>query len=215
VLALCPPTQLINGSTSPQFSCGVTRQFPSSQRLYAWGRQGANRYQFEFTQPTENYIKNVVSNGPNVLLNWTSNPLLDGRTYNVRVRISKTAGATWCAWGETCLVTIDNGGGSGIVEDGGQRVLLNADEPAMNLYPNPNRGEQVFLNLNGLGDGAGSISVDVYDMFGNQVMARTLIAQDGQVNTMLELPGTLASGMYVVNVSSDGRTWTERMVVQR
>ena len=210
-LALCPPTQLVNQNGIPEFSCGVTRQFPSTQRLWAWSRRGANRYQFEFSLPAENFLLVRTATTSNVQLNWTGTPLLNGRTYNVRVRVSLNGGATWCAWGETCLVTISNPGGTG----GQQNMAATSDERVFGLYPNPNNGEQVMLTLGGLDTRTETVSVEMYDLFGAQVMSRTIATQEGGLNTMMELPGTLATGVYVVRVMAEGKTWTERMAVQR
>ena len=140
--------------------------------------------------------------------------LVDGSTYNVRVRISKDGGQTWCAWGETCLVTINNGGGSGIV-DGDQRELEVSDEPTMRMWPNPNRGDQLYMDVDGLSTEDGAVNVEIFDLLGGKVMSNSLTARDGRMTTTMELPTTAGSGMYIVRVSANGTTWTERLVIQR
>jgi hypothetical protein len=94
-------------------------------------------------------------------------------------------------------------------------MAATSDESVFGLYPNPNNGEQVMLTLGGLDVRTETVSVEMYDLFGAQVMSRTIAAQDGSLNTMVELPGTLATGVYVVRVMAEGKTWTERMAVQR
>jgi hypothetical protein len=212
-LALCPPTQLVN-SQGPEYSCGVVRQFPSTQKLWAWGRPGANRYQFEFAIPSEGILFTRTSTTNWIALNWSgANVLLDGRTYNVRVRISKTAGATWCPWGETCLVTISNGGEmvEGTSSSASDMVL----DTRMTVWPNPNRGEALSFRIDGLGATDDAVSIELFDLLGNRVITTTRAAQDGVVNGSLDLPADLGTGMYVMHVSSGDRAWTERVVLQR
>lgn len=212
-LALCPPTQLVN-SQGPEYSCGVVRQFPSTQKLWAWGRPGANRYQFEFAIPSEGILFTRTSTTNWIALNWSgANVLLDGRTYNVRVRISKTAGATWCPWGETCLVTISNGGEmvEGTTSNSSDMVL----DTRMTVWPNPNRGEALSFRIDGLGATDDAVSIELFDLLGNRVITTTRAAQDGVVNGSLDLPADLGTGMYVMHVTSGDRAWTERVVLQR
>jgi len=69
------------------------------------------------------------------------------------------------------------------------------------------------------------VSVDIFDMTGKCVSARTIL--DGFINTVLDLnprsgPGqALAGGLYMVNITTVGpkgtagdKTYTERLVIQ-
>jgi hypothetical protein len=216
-LAQCPPTQLVNSQGFAEFSCGVVRQFPSSNKIWAWSRPGANKYQFEFSIPAEGILFTRNSNTNWIALSWSSGTqLLDGRTYNVRVRVSKTNGATWCPWGETCTVAINNGS-SGMAAE--TNAPVSGTEATISdrllVWPNPNRGEQLNLRIDGLTSAAGTMTVDLYDLVGNRVMALTKAVQDGHVNGAIELPADLSTGMYMLQVNGAGRTWTERVVIQR
>ena len=81
------------------------------------------------------------------------------------------------------------------------------------MYPNPNRGDQLYLALDKVEDDVNTVSVDIYDLFGKRVSARTLAVNDGFINTVLEL-NDMAAGMYLVNITMGERTITERLVVQ-
>ena len=59
-----------------------------------------------------------------------------------------------------------------------------------------------------------TVSVDIYDLSGKRVTARTIAVQDGFVNTALDLNGDLAGGMYMVNITAGDKTYTERLVIQ-
>jgi hypothetical protein len=94
------------------------------------------------------------------------------------------------AWGKVCLVTINpcaevNGGSNSMVVEGNNTFTM---------YPNPNRGDQLFLSMSNVEEGVNTVNVDIFDMTGKRVMARTIAVQDGFVNTNLELNGDLAGG---------------------
>ena len=216
-LAQCPPTQLITSTVDPQqLSCGAWRTFPSTQsKLYAWARPGANRYQFEFSNPDDAFLLVKTTTTNVVTLNWTANPLLDDHVYFVRVRMSRNGGLSYCPWGEYCNVTIWNG-----PAQGGQRHMAAAGSasaapaPKLELYPNPNQGDQLFLRIDQVKQGLGTVSVDILDTFGKRVSSSTVAASEGVVNTVIDLRGELAAGMYLVNVTAGNDTFTERLVIQ-
>jgi hypothetical protein len=162
-----------------------------------------------------------------MVLNWTTGtPLECSKTYEVDVRVSLDGGATWCFgpgsssqtaacadaedWGRVCLVTINPcleamGAGSSMARQG---------DGTFTLYPNPNRGDQLFVSLSSVAAGVNAVNVDVYDLTGKRVMARTIAVQDGFVKTNLDLNGDLAGGMYLVNITAGDKTYTDRLVIQ-
>lgn len=85
----------------------------------------------------------------------------------------------------------------------------------MAMYPNPNRGDQLFLSLSGVEQGVESIYMDIYDSFGKRVAQRTIGVQDGYVNTTIALNGELANGMYMVSIAAGSAIHTERLVIQK
>jgi len=143
------------------------------------------------------------------------------------VRVSLDGGATWCfgpatadqtaacadteAWGKVCLVTINpcaevNGGGSSMVVGGNNTFTM---------YPNPNRGDQLFIKISRVHEGVKSVNVDIFDLTGKQLTARRLAVQDGVVNSTLELNGELPNGTYLMNITAGSKAFTERLVIQR
>ncbi len=240
VLAACPRVKLQDDpANTSDFSCGVSRNFggPSSvgNRIYANPPQpipvvASNmvRYQFRFRIPGENIcIVRPPQTSARMVLNWTTGtPLECSKTYEVDVRVSLDGGATWCFgpagtsqaaacadtedWGKVCNVTINpcanvNGGSSSMVVEGNSTFTM---------YPNPNRGDQLFMSVTNVEEGVNTVSVDIFDMTGKRVMARTIAVQDGFVNTNLELNGDLAGGLYMVNITAGTKAYTERLVIQ-
>jgi hypothetical protein len=249
--AACPLAKLQDNPLNvSDFSCGVTRNFggPStpSNRITAnppqfqpapLGGGTSLRYQFRFRLPGESVcIVRPPQISAQIVLNWTTGQQLQcGRTYLVDVRVSKDGGATWCIdtptpscvepvspWGKVCSVTINTstfcpnftGGSSSLAEQGTNGGLT--------MYPNPNRGDQVFLSLSEVAADVLTVTVDIYDLSGKRIVARTIAVQasssrsggGGYLNTALELNGDLAGGMYMVNITAGDKTYTERLVIQ-
>ncbi|MBK6342678.1 MAG: T9SS type A sorting domain-containing protein [Flavobacteriales bacterium] len=215
-LAECPPTQLVNIPGHPEYSCGVTRQAPSNQKIWAFARAGADIYQFRFSVPSEGIVFN--RNSPThwmALSGPGAGAFQNGTTYEVQVRISKDDGATWCPFGEVCQVTIDNGGGELMLDGASSAGHEAAVESRMTVWPNPNRGELLNMSITGFTQHDAVFTFDLYDMLGNRVVTSTCAAQDGTLNGSLELPASLSTGMYVLHVTGAGSVWTERVVMQR
>ncbi len=241
-LGNCPATKLQDEPDNIHLSCGVTRALGNSSAnlIYAkpktrfnlnCGSVSATKYQFRFRIPSEGVIivKNGVSSNPWTYLNNTgivgtptpANATLQPcKPYEVEVRASFDGGATWCfggadpyadltPWGDVCMVFT-----SGCLNSGGQHMAEEVATGSLRMYPNPNRGDQVLINMENIQEGISTVSVDIYDTFGKRVSARTIAVQDGFVNSVIELNGELAAGMYLVNFTAGDKTVTERLVIQ-
>ncbi|MFZ1693715.1 MAG: T9SS type A sorting domain-containing protein, partial [Flavobacteriales bacterium] len=213
-LAQCPPTQLVNIPGDIYYSCGVSRPINAPSSIRAFSRTGANRYQFEFSVPSEGilFTRNSTTNWIRLDL-IGGNLLQNGTTYDVRVRVSKTNGATWCPFGEVCQVTIDNGSSS--MTQFPEAAMVAAEAGRMTMFPNPNRGDQLFVNIEGIDATLQTVSVDIYDAFGKRVSARTIAVNgDGFLNATMQLNGELAAGLYTVSIAAGEQLFNERLVVQ-
>jgi hypothetical protein len=80
------------------------------------------------------------------------------------------------------------------------------------MYPNPNRGDQVWLSIDVVDEGVQTISVDFFDLAGHRAVARTIPTQGNNLNSLLELNG-LAAGVYIVHITAGDKVYTERLVV--
>ena len=90
----------------------------------------------------------------------------------------------------------------------------NASESKLTLYPNPNRGDQLFVSLSNVQAGVEAIGVEVFDAFGKRVASRRIATADGLVNTTLDLHA-MANGLYMVSINAGSQSWNERLVIQR
>jgi hypothetical protein len=213
VLAACPQTQLMNIAGNPFFSCGSTRQYGNGNYVHARPVSGANRYQFRFRQPGTGFEVVRTATTYFVQLNWTVNPLVAGETYEVEVRVSKNGGATWCTeaavWGPVCTLTI----GLPAAQVGFSNFAADA-AAELRMFPNPNRGDLLNVSLSAVEEGVNTVEVDIFDLFGKRVSARTIAVNDGMINTVLDLNGELAAGMYMVNITAGETLYTERLMIQ-
>ncbi|MEO8588203.1 MAG: T9SS type A sorting domain-containing protein [Flavobacteriales bacterium] len=221
VRAACPLTKLMDVPGNPYLSCGASRAWGNGHYVHARPVTGANKYQFRFRISGEPFEVVRTSSTYFVQLNWITNPLQDGVTYDVEVRASKNNGATWCTdpapmsapWGDVCLLTIDN-----TPANGGNENMLGAGQSeqseGLRMYPNPNRGDQLYLSLDAMEDGVRTVSVDIFDLTGKRVSARTIAVNDGSLNSVMDLNGELAHGMYLVNITAGAQHYTERLVLQ-
>jgi hypothetical protein len=210
VLNACPPTSLNDIPGHPNFSCGATRVFggPNSpaNRVYARSVAGANKYEFEFTNPGEGYAATVQSNTVIRHLNWSvAPPMNPGSIYQVRVRASKDGGATWCAWGWPCDVTIAPG-----AAPGGEN-FAGLGQTGVVLWPNPNNGGQLWMEVAGLAQDVRTFAVDVHDLSGKRVAGQEVQARQGALQ--LDLGGALKAGTYVVIVTAGDQRHVERLVI--
>ena len=165
-------------------------------------------------------------------LNWTTGEKLKCNTqYEVDVRVSKTSGSTWCIggttndasncavivnpWGKICKVNISTSTYCPMVGGlSGGSSNLNLQDAGLTMYPNPNRGDQLFLTISRVPADLNTVSVDFFDMTGKKVSVRIIAAQDGFLNTVLDLKGELAQGLYMVHITAGTKTWTERLVIE-
>ncbi|MBL7964400.1 MAG: HYR domain-containing protein [Flavobacteriales bacterium] len=208
-LANCSSTQLTT-TANPVISCGATGISLSpgpASNIYANDVLGANRYQFEFTAP--GYLRRIASaTRVTTIAGLLTNPLVCGTTYDVRVRVSFDGGVTWCPFGPICQITTE-----ACAPFADNRTSAEEPKASLSMYPNPNRGGELFLSLVNLPDQEASITVDIHDMFGKVVMTRSYVSSAHMLNTVFDLNGDLASGMYMVNISVGDLRFTERLVI--
>jgi hypothetical protein len=203
--ANCQTTQLTTTS-NPEVSCGTTVPYPGGV-IHADPVAGANRYQFRFTRP--GYTRNISTSGTALTLSpWNTNPLQPGLCYDVTVRASFDNGTTWCAFGNSCQVCT-----SLPPPVAGTRDIAAEATATFTLWPNPNDGERLTLSIDDLGAEHETVTMDVTDLFGKQVIKRTLPVNGRTLNTAVALD-ELASGVYLVTVTASERTYVQRLVIQ-
>lgn len=212
--------QLIDDIGAPTHSCGVNKSFGYSDKVWATPVLGATQYRFRFTGSLDPDGPNgplgpvvgdrVITQASYVrVLNWASYTLIEGETYNVQVEV--LVSGTWSGYcGNVCTVTIDNPAFAG-----NNLNSAPVNETGMALYPNPVRDGNVTLALDGLTGEENVVTVDVFDVFGKRVFTQTIGTEGATaINTVLELGGQLASGIYMVDVTAGEQKFVQRLSIQ-
>ena len=229
--AACPFNKLLSLPGDPRNSCGATKNFGSGNFVYATPFAGIPtvpasqlRYQFRFRNVPENFEVIRTSNTYILPLYWTGPTALQcGVEYTVDVRVSTNGGNTWCtdtpapaapfqAWGEICTLAIAPCA-SNIAS--ASPVIGAYNYATLTLYPNPNNGDQLTIALSAVDDGVNTVSVDIFDLTGKRITARTVATQGGSVNAKLDLNNEVANGIYLTHITAGKKTWSERLVIQR
>ena len=97
------------------------------------------------------------------------------------------------------------------------RIFTDGDEAlvsTLTMWPNPNRGEQLFITIDRLDTEVTTATVDIFDLVGKKVSSRTIAVNGTTLNTVIDLDGTLSGGIYVVNLTAGEQTFTQRLVNQ-
>ncbi|MBS1545931.1 MAG: T9SS type A sorting domain-containing protein, partial [Bacteroidetes bacterium] len=229
-MAIAPPVPCSQLIMAPSYghSCNETRAFnPSTNNsfIYATPVVAATEYQFRIFNTSEGYDQTFIRSTYILQLKWNSSvapPLVNGSTYNVEINV-KANGVYSGFCPSTCTITIDNTG-----------TLLGADMAQASfgeatLWPNPVRDGLVNLSITGLSAGSPAddpattagdpaltpqrISVDVQDIYGKQVLVREFGNSGDRFSTVLQLPGDLASGVYLVNITVNGKRTVQRLSI--
>ncbi|MFZ1732448.1 MAG: T9SS type A sorting domain-containing protein, partial [Flavobacteriales bacterium] len=117
-------------------------------------------------------------------------------------------------WGKVCMVNITSSTYCPGELQGGSSSLATQGDGTLTLYPNPNNGDQLFISLTEVGAEVNTVTVDIYDLTGKRVSARTIQIQDGFVNSAMDAH-SIANGLYMVHITAGEKTFTERLVIQK
>ncbi len=84
------------------------------------------------------------------------------------------------------------------------------NQTAMSIYPNPSQGN-LFINAAGQFNGK-DIQVSVFNTMGQEVYNQVLSSFNE--NSPVELPASLKSGMYLIQVNDGKLSWGDRIILQ-
>lgn len=73
----------------------------------------------------------------------------------------------------------------------------------------------MFITLSEVTTDVRTVSVDIFDLTGKRITARTIAVQDGMVTTVMDLNNKIANGLYMVHITAGEKTYTERLVIQK
>jgi len=181
---------------------------------------GAINYTYEFTQVTSCLDGTVISVSPANYTTASATPYLglgvlgnlpNAGAWDVRIRPNFSYGAG--TFGPVQRINVNNTSASSMLDENVAEMDVKVDSfIAANLYPNPNNGEMVNLNVSGID--SDNVFVRITDAMG-RIVYTNRFAVEGSLNTIVTFSEPLASGMYNVEFTVDGQIMTERMVVAK
>jgi len=180
--------------------------------VYCNSQPGATGYQWWIHDAHGSYNRRVTL-ATNVLVpgNLNTLPVPVNTWLNIRVRPVFNGPAS--EFGPACRVKfLPNTAGPNSSREG---LFDEATNVTMSLYPNPNRDGLVTLSMQGV-DVADEtlVDIDIFDMVGKRAFTERAVAAEGVVNHRMELGSELGAGLYMVNVSIEGKLYTQRLVIQ-
>ena len=202
----CPAT-VLRGSTlqAKPFVCGTLNFTVSFRRVNnCTGSSYLDPAAFEVTTGGASSVLGLGFTSPQSLTpqNW----------YEVRWRPNFSYGSG--TYGTARYIFI---GGSVLdeiidLEQNSSAEKMEEMEILANIYPNPNNGE--FVNLNMTGIKGNEVFVRIIDSMGKVVFSH-LYAVAGSLNRIATFTKPLSGGLYIVEFTTDTEVVSERMIVER
>jgi hypothetical protein len=137
--------------------------------------------------------------------------LTPGQSYTVSVKV--TQGGVEGDYSTSCPITIAGPQTEGVANDVAVTKVL--ETSILGIYPNPNAGSEVRVDLNGIADGYHDVAVTIFDIYG-KLMTRDVFGHQGaELSRLVRFEQELATGMYLVHIAFDGETFaTEKLIVK-
>ncbi|MBI1266965.1 MAG: T9SS type A sorting domain-containing protein [Cryomorphaceae bacterium] len=145
--------------------------------------------------------------------------LIPGAVYSVTVKPEFANGAVTLPGVAELLsiigpVNMEGTIASPVVNEESAERLDVTDVTTEPLYPNPNNGELVYINVNNIAADVDRITVDIFNGMGSLVMSEQIAVSGANMQNVLSLNG-LASGVYTVKINVGSDVQTERLVIQK
>jgi hypothetical protein len=183
---------------------------------------GASSYNWSISEV--NYLNGTTQAVPFIanttsrqLRLWPTNipSLAPGKRYQILV-------APVFPWGTGSYNTatqryVQIAGSAGMVEENNNDEVVLVDKSLTtgvfaSLYPNPNNGENVNINIAGIE--SESVNIRIMDASGRTVWSNNFFVE-GILATTVSFDRPLAAGIYMVEMNYNGEISTQRMVVQK
>ena len=84
----------------------------------------------------------------------------------------------------------------------------------ISIHPNPNQGDQLFINLIAIDENVTTVSVEILDLSGKRMTSRQIATQGSHLNSVIDLQGEIAAGMYLVKINAGQKIYAQRLVIQ-
>jgi hypothetical protein len=184
---------------------------------------GMVNFTYEFTRVSDcvastvigtPFTVNTVSNVASLSLTAAFPVQLASTGYwQVRIRPNFANGYAG-EWGPYKVIAVSGSAGMQMLDEmnDGQAVKSFETQPLSVVYPNPNNGSEININLTDIG--SGDLMVKIVDAVGRTIYSNRF-AVDGALFTKIDFTEQLTGGIYLVEFTINGETMNERMVVER
>jgi hypothetical protein len=180
-------------------------------------------YTFEFTRVSDctgtsiigsPFTVNTISNVASLTLSTVFTSQLSSTGYwSVRVRPNFN-NSYQGAWGPSRVIAVSGSAASQMLDEetGAQQTKTFETQPLSVVYPNPNNGNEININLTDIG--SGELMVKIVDAVGRTIYNNRYTV-DGSLFTKIDFAEQLTGGIYLVEFTINGETMNERMIVER
>lgn len=94
-------------------------------------------------------------------------------------------------------------------------IMVSFEKPSLfslNVYPNPNNGRAINLQINGISNE--EVLVVVYDILGNEIFSKVIITNENDSDVHAIDPSQkLPVGVYIISATSDQKIYNKRLIV--
>jgi hypothetical protein len=136
--------------------------------------------------------------------------MANGQRYDVKVRSKHVDGISITQYGSTkCVKTL---GAAGMdLEASEPMSIISSASSQIALYPNPNNGNSVWVNIQGM---EGTLKMELLDAMGRLLQSTTAISE-GSITKEINFTQPLSSGLYELRVNNGKESKSVRMIVGR
>jgi hypothetical protein len=127
----------------------------------------------------------------------------------VKMQANGCISAYWSQIGPGCATTIGAPSLNSSLLD-----AASTDNITFAAYPNPNNGEQVYLELVDFDEVDADVVVAIFDMYGKQVHMEQFASSANDSQRVITFEQNLSAGMYFINLTVNDRVLTQKLVVQ-
>ncbi len=167
--------------------------------------------QYKSTAPYSSWIDVSPIPAPSAR-SVTISGLTAGQSYNWR--ISAKCDRTWTAWingpgFKTAKASAMKGRGESI-----SSATMEERVPALKVYPNPTKG-RFTTNLHVEGQLNAMAQIQLQDIAGKIIYTQQAKMNAGMLNQSVNIPAPAASGVYLVSVIIDGKTYHAKLIFEK
>ncbi|MFN2422857.1 MAG: fasciclin domain-containing protein [Cryomorphaceae bacterium] len=193
--------------------CDAT--YPITQVLSAVEICAAEFYTWRFinnTDPDQEDLIYTRTDGIRTINLALVGGLIPGHTYTVQVRAG--SGGLTNDYGYPCDITIEGEDPGSIGQPG--VIAFSENEAEISIYPNPNTGSEMMIEVRNLSDDMHDFIIEVYDIYGKKVHSENVANNGTFMNVAVNFHRPMAAGVYTVNVISNEKViGARKLVVQK